>query len=105
MVPDGDKWYFRQDLATSHTAKQTRAMLASGGVTLVPWMPSGADLSPLDIFVNPELKKRLHGKDLGAIDKLVNATARELNNMSKNPAILKLLKKCSRGFKKLAQWV
>ena len=104
-VPEGEQFYFQQDLASSHTAKQTMKMLEDEGVALAPWMPAGADLNPLDIYVKPELKKRLHRKDLSTVAKLLSVTARELDSMSKDADFLAGLQKCCRSFKKRAKWV
>ena len=40
-------------------------LMESEGVTVLPWMPAGADLNPLDIFVNDSVKNALKGKDVG----------------------------------------
>ena len=91
-------------MATAHTAASTKAFLAEQGVNLVPRMPSGADCSPLDIFVNPELKKRLQGRDLSTQKKIMESRARALNEMSADPAFKESLKKCCRGVKNRAKW-
>ena len=44
-------------------------------------MPSGADLSPLDLYVGPELKRRLKGANLATKEKLMAAVFRAANNM------------------------
>ena len=62
--------------------------------------PRQADVSPLDIFVNPELKKRLHGKDLGDYTKRKNATARTLSETGDRPVFPGWLGKCCGGIKK-----
>ena len=105
IVPPGGKFYFQQDLASPHTAKITKEFLAENDVALAPWLPSGADCSPLDIYVNPELKKRLRGQDLSTTQKLMGATARHLDAMSKDAKFLKGLKKCCKGIKKWTKWV
>ena len=74
-------------------------------MALAPWLPSGADCSPLDIYVNPELKKRLRGPDLSTTQKLMDATARHLGAMSKDAKFLRGLTKCCKGIKKRAKWV
>ena len=104
-VPEGEKFFFQQDLAAAHTATRTMDLLAEEGVSLVPWLPKGADVSPLDIYVNPELKRRLHGKDLGDYAELKNATARTLSEMSNDPVFLEGLVKCCKGIKKRFKWI
>ena len=68
-------------------------------------MPSGADCSPLDIFVNPELKRRLRGRDLSTQTKIMESCARALADMSADPAFKESLKKCCKGIKKRCKWV
>ena len=46
-------------------------------------MLGGADLSSLDIYVNPKPKVRFRGKDLSTGIKPIHATARELGNLPK----------------------
>ena len=105
LFPEDEVFYFQQDLASSHTAKATMAYLRNKGVRLAPWLPSGADLSPLDIFVNPELKRRLRGKDMSTHEKVMGSAARALSEMSEDPEFKASLKKCCRGIKKRTQWV
>ena len=64
VLPEGERLWRQHDLASAHTALQTKQFLATKNITTLPWLPSGADLSPLDIYVSPELKRRLKGKDL-----------------------------------------
>ena len=72
---------------------------------MVPWLPKGADVSALDIYVNPELKTRLDSKDLSGYTMLKNATARTLAEMGNNPVFLEGLKKCCNGLKKRPEWI
>ena len=104
-VPEGEKFYFQQDLATAHTAIRTMDLLKEEGVSLAPWLPKGADVSPLDIYVNTELKKRLRGKDLGDYAKLKNATARTLSDVGHDPVFLEGLRKCYKGIKRRLKWI
>ena len=76
VMPEGKQWYFQQDLASPHTAAATKQFLAERNVALAPWMPSGADCSLLDIFVNPELKRRPRGRDLSTQTKIMESCAR-----------------------------
>ena len=71
----------------------------------MPWLLSGADLRPLDIYVNPELKKRLRGKDMSSHEKVLEATSRALAAMSSDPELKVGLKKCCRSIKKRTQRV
>ena len=79
--------------------------LKSTRVELAPRLPSGANLSPLEIYVNPALKRRPQGKDMSSREKVADATARSLGEMSSDPEFGAGLKKCFRSIKKRAQWV
>ena len=68
-------------------------------------MPSGADVTPLDIYVNPELKKRLKGADLSTKEKLMAATTRALSDMRNDEEFTAGLRKCCRCIKRRLQWV
>ena len=81
------------------------AYLRNREVRLAPWLPSGADLSPLDISVNPELKRRLRGKDMSTHKKVMGSAARSQSEMSEDPEFQASLKKCWRGIRKRTQWV
>ena len=104
IVGEGSFWW-QQDLASPHTAKITTAYLAERSVMVAPWLPCGADVSPLDIYVNPELKKRLDGKDLESPEKIMAETAKALAEMGADEAFLKGLNKCCRGIKRRMQYV
>ena len=77
--------------------------LKGKGVGLPPWLPSGADVSPLDIYVNPALKRRLRRKDMSLREKGTDATARALSAMSSDPEFRAGLAKCCGSIKKRAQ--
>ena len=104
-MPEGKKRYFQPGLATPHTAASTKQFLSDEGVTIVPWMPSGGDCSPLDIFVNPELKKRLRGRNLSTQTKIMEFCARAMGEMAADPIFKEPLKKFCKGIKKRAKWV
>ena len=50
VAPGGERFGFQQDLAITHTAAPTMGYLQSTRVELPPWLPSGADPSPLDSY-------------------------------------------------------
>ena len=104
LLEEGEKWRFQQDLASPRAAKVTKSFIADQGVELLPWLPCGADVSALDIFVNPELKKKLRGKDMSARQKLIEATARALAEMSTDPVFLDRPNRCCRSAKRRSRW-
>ena len=97
VSPQDEGFACRRDLASSHAAKAAKKYLRNGGIRLVLRLPSGADLSPLDIFVNPGLKRRLRGKDMSTHEKVIGSGARALSEMSEAPEFKASLKKCCRG--------
>ena len=48
LLEEKEKSWFQQDLASPRTAKLTKAFLDKQGICLAPWLPRGADVSPLD---------------------------------------------------------
>ena len=59
-------------------------------------IPSGADLSPLDIYVNPKLKHRPKEKDLSTMEKLMAGVSRALGDMRNDAVFLDGIRKCCR---------
>ena len=62
----GEHCCFQHDLAGPHTAKTTQDLLEKEGAATAPWMPAGADLTPLDETVKAEVR----GRDISSIPKL-----------------------------------
>ena len=104
-APSSGGFYWQQDLASSHTANATKNFLSERDIKCLPWLPSGADLSPLDIYVNPALKDRLRGKDLTTNQKLMKEVSKAPSQMGADPDFLKGLRKCCKSIKKRAKWV
>ena len=52
------------------TFRINTAYLEREGVATIPWFPAGADVSPLDVFVNPYLKDKLKGREIDTVPKL-----------------------------------
>ena len=67
------------------------------------WMPSGADLKPLDKNVNNNLKTVLKNKGLSPIQKLKSEPAIALRKMSESKVIGKIAEPC-RAIPKRARW-
>ena len=53
------EWVFIQDIAWPRDCTYTKERIKAEGVKLLSWMPSGADLNPLDVYGNNYLKKAL----------------------------------------------
>ena len=104
LMPAGKAWCFQQDLASPHTARGAMDFIAQRGVALLPWMPSGADCDPLDIYANPELEKRLRGNNLSAREKMIESRARALAEPPGGPAFKESLGKCWRSIKQRCKW-
>ena len=78
------EWVFTQDLAWPRDCPYTKERIKAGGVKLLSWMPSGADLNPLNVYGNNYLKKALKNKDLSTMKKLKSETAIAPRKMSKS---------------------
>ena len=57
-------------MAPLHTAKVTKELLKKEHVSVIHWMPAGADVTPLDIFANNSLKAEVRGRDIIDLGKL-----------------------------------
>ena len=102
----GKPFWFQQDLASPHTAKLTKAVFdKEPRARLLPWLSSGADLSPLDAFVNPPLKEELREKDVSNLAKLQLETAMAIDRLSKNAEWKSKLVATCRAFQKRITWV
>ena len=49
-------------------------------IDTLPWLSSGAYLSPPDIYVSPQLRRRLKGKDLATREKLMAGVSKALGD-------------------------
>ena len=102
---EGKKYHLQQDLATSHTAKETTQLLKKEGVSTVPWMTAGADISPLDVFVHNASEENVRGRDLGNLNKLKKECALAIAELSSEPAFKRQLAQCCRSFEKRVRWI
>ena len=100
-----EEWVFMQDLARPRDCPYTTERIKAEGVKLLPRMPAGVHLNPLDVYVNNHLKKVLKNKDRSAIQKLKSETAIALRKMSKSKKVLGKIAKTCRAFPKRARWV
>lgn len=67
------KWFFHQDSAPSHTAKETINYLNKCGINYVKpeeWLPSSPDAAPMDYAVWGYLKQRLNKTEIKTLDEL-----------------------------------
>ena len=102
----GAPFWFQRDLATSHTAKITKNLIAAEkNVKMVKWLPAGADLNPLDVYVNDAVKNALKGKDLPTIAALKQETAIAIARLRPDRAFLDIVAKTRRAFPKRVAWV
>ena len=92
-APSSGGFYWQRDLASSHAANATKNVLSERDIKCLPWLPSGADLSPLDTYVNCALKDRLRGKDLTTNQKLMKEVPKAPSQMGAGPDLLKGLRK------------
>ena len=77
----GTNFWWHHDLSSSHAAHRNKQFSATNNLTTPHWVPSGEDLSPLDIYVNPQRTHRLRGKDLSTGEKLMAEASRALCDM------------------------
>ena len=93
------EWVFIQDLAWPRDCPNTKERIKAEGVKLLSWMPSGADLNPLNVYVNNYLKTVLKNKDLKAIKKLKSGMA-----IAPGKVLGRIAKTCC-AFPKRVRWV
>ena len=84
MLPECDRFWRQHDLASSHADQKTNQFAATKNIATLPWLPGGEDLSPIDIYLNPELMRRLKEKDLSTREKLLAEVSRALGDMRAN---------------------
>ena len=99
VAPEGERFCFRQDLASPHTAAPSMDYRESKVAELVPWLPPGADLSRLDIHVNRVLKRRFQGKDMSWREEVMDATVLAPSEMGSDPECSAGLQKCCKSIK------
>ena len=105
VLPEGERFWWQRHISSSHTALQTKQFLVTNNITTLPWLPSGADLSPLDIYVNPELKRRPKENDLSSMEKLMGEVSRLLGDVRADAVLLDGIRKCCRIVENRAKWV
>jgi hypothetical protein len=66
VATGGEPYRFQQDLASARAAKTTKLFFERENAMLAPWMQSGADLAPLDVFVNGAAKSKVRGRDISS---------------------------------------
>ena len=88
----------------AHSSQYDKALQAAKNLPMPPWIPSGADLSPPDIYANPQLKPRLKEKGLSTRGGLMADVSRELGDMRRESSLLNGIRKCFRIVGNRAKW-
>ena len=83
----GDFW-FQRNLAPLGVAKKTREALEMECVRISPRTSAGADLKPLDVFVNHALRGEVRGRDFRPAPKLKKKVAVAIGILSPRPEFL-----------------
>ena len=96
---------FIRDLVWPRDCAYTKERIKAEGVKLLSWMPSGADLNPLNVYVNNYLKTVLKNKDLKAIKKLKSGMATVPRKRGKSKKVLQKIAKTCRAFPNRERWV
>ena len=104
VLLEGEHFWWHHDLASPHTAQHTKQFLATKNLTTLHWIPSGACLSPLDIYANPQLKHRLDEKDISTREKLMAEVSRELGDIGNRAVFLDGILRCFRSVEIRAKW-
>ena len=82
VSPKDERFIRQQDLAGSRATEATTKCFRNEGVRLELRLPSGADLSSLDVFANVELRRLLRRKDMCTRENAVGPAARALSEMA-----------------------
>ena len=85
VIAQGEKYWPQHDLASPRAAKTTKALLKKESANLIPWMPAGADLTPLDVFVNNPAKEEVRKKDTSTLAKLKMECGMAIGRLSADP--------------------
>ena len=104
LAPSGPS-VFQHDLASARTSQEAKKVIDREGIKTLPWLTAGADLNPLDIFVNDSLKNALREKSVPNVTALRRETALVISNFAKDKEWLANLTKTCRGVPKRFAWV
>ena len=72
---------------------------------VLPRMPAGADLNPLDAFVNDSVKNALKGEDVSTVNLLKKETAIAIAKLQADKVRMDAVAKTCRAFPKRVAWV
>ena len=89
VLPEGEHFWRHHDLASSHTSQNAKQFSGSRNIATLPRAPSGEDIWPLDIYVNPPLKHRLK-EDLSTRENLMADVIMALGDMGPGPVFFRL---------------
>lgn len=70
----GGSFFFRLDRASLRASKAAKVLLGKENARAAPWLPDGAGVTPIDVFVNSALKEASRSKDTSSIGKLKKQT-------------------------------
>ena len=99
---------WQEDLASAHTAVDTQKYLKAEKVVAMPWMPKGADCSPLDFFVWDSVKeelKRTPKESRNTLRKLEATLLHTVEKLRGDPDWVRKLRKACRSVPKRMRWV
>ena len=102
-MADGAKWVSQRDLASSHASKIANGAVDSENVDVLRWLPAGADLNPLAVYVNPAAGGLLRGKDPLARGNLEKETAVALKKMRASRKYKEMIAGTCKSFEKRAR--
>ena len=77
-----------------HNAQRAKEFLAHAKLDTIPSLPIGEDLSPLDIYVSPQLRQRLMEKDRAARAELMADVSRAFGDMGGDSIFLHGHREC-----------
>ena len=100
VVTGGERYWLQQDLAPAHSAEKTKEFLDKEGARVLPWLPAGADLNPLDVFANSALEAKVRGRDVSSRGKLLAETAKAIDELSRDQAFMETTCNACRAFEK-----
>ena len=90
-------------MAISHTA-HTEGFSATKNLTTLPWAPSGADIAPREIYINPKLDQRIKEDDISTRGELMADVIRALGDMGRDSGFLDGARKRRRIAEKRPKW-
>ena len=103
----GKRWAFMRDLASPRAAFPATKPLKRENVRILPWIPKGADVNPLDVFVWDSIKDGLRVIPLEQRNnpaKLKAASTKTIANLSADPLWAQKVKRTCLSIPKRLKW-